>query len=78
MVITNVYMHQKHLELDTPRVNFTAQWKISILQKICSVPGSSQSDRGRAVVSQVLLASMPGFIIITLWPLQLQVLPSWF
>lgn len=49
MVITNVYIYQKYLELDTPRVNFTPQWKISILHKICSVPGSTQSERqGRA------------------------------
>lgn len=71
MVITNEYMYQKYLEPDTPRVNCIAQWKISIQHKLCSVPGSTQSERGRAVASQVPLASKPKFIITTLWPLKL-------
>lgn len=58
----------KYLDLDTLRVNFTAQWKRNALHMINSVPGSAGLERGRAVVSQVLLAPSPRTYT---WPLKL-------
>lgn len=66
------------MERDTPGVSFTAPWKISTLHKACSVSGSTQLGRGRAVISQVLVASKAKFIISRLWPLKLYFLSSWF